>query len=451
MAWSRTLRLALGGLVGWTGCIGESTDDSPVEPPANSGESDDADSPPMPCNGDSAATWLSILPPEPPRADVAAPGFVWTEVHDTKSLQQAVEDGARHIRLADGFYDEGELVGDALQLRGQQLWAANFGRARLGFGVQAGGNDDQPGRHRGSELHGLVFDIQDLAHAAVGAEQSAAIMAWGDATDLVLEDLVVDGHGVLTSGVFVTSADGLELARVRVADVRQHGVFVAGPTPHAAAEISDLHITGVDDGDDSILGIGMRLASPAHVRRIFVRDVRFAAIATVGESEGTTLAHVDIDRIGFGDPVHGGVGVYFDDTTRDTVLEHFCVGADTKIAVNSEWDHHTPDNQGHPKGLHNVVRHGLSQAWYIGVHFDQGTVHGQVHDVVFRNYQRAGIVFHRNVSHESKWPDYDDGSHQHDNAFEVLQVDCEVCDVSFTAWNHPGPVRCIGGAKGCGE
>jgi hypothetical protein len=267
-------------------------------------------------------------------------------------------------------------------------------------------------------------------------------MAWGDATDLVIADSVIHGNGRLTTGVLIGSADGFELARVEVMNTRDYGVFVAGPTPTAAAVIADLRITDVRADDGSISGIGLRLSSVAEVRRVAVRDVRFAGIATLGESFGTTLSHIDIDRIGVGDPQHGGVGVYFDDTTRGTTLEHFCIGRETKIAVNSEWDHHTDSNLGYPVGIDNVVRHGLSEAWYIGVHFDQGTIGGEVHDVVFRNYRRAGIVFHNNVSDEALWPNYDDGSRQHDNAFEVPQVDSEVCDVSFTIWNHPGPVHC---------
>jgi hypothetical protein len=131
----------------------------------------------------------------------------------------------------------------------------------------------------------------------------------------------------------------LKIARVQIHDALRWGLHVSGPTPSVPVELSDLRITDIHGAEGSTWGVGMRLGSAANVRRAFLREVRFAGITTLGDSHGTTLSHIDIDRVGLGDPEQGGVGVYFDDTTRETTLERFCIGSNTKVGVNSEWDH----------------------------------------------------------------------------------------------------------------
>jgi hypothetical protein len=445
--------LAVVSLIGLSACRGEELDSCGGEGPnmEHVRVEDGAERPVATvCDGDPMAQWLGIEAPLPPAELLEPPSVVWTDVDDTASLLEAVNEGAPHIRLASGSYGAEGLDQDFLQIRGQQLWAAEPGKVRLEFGVQAGGNNEGGKDFGGSELHGLVFDIHDPSWAAATTKERAAIVAWGGATGLVVEDCEIFGNSVLSAGIYISSPDASSIARVRITNTRRWGILIVGETPSAAAEIEDVQVIGVHGHKHSDAGVGLRLGATAHVRRVLVREARFAGIATLDNSAGTTLSHIDIDTIGLGQHARGGgVGVYFDDTTRDTVLENFCIGPTTKIAVNSEWDHHPDAQLAHPRGVDNVVRHGLSDAWFVGVHFDQGTVNGEVHDVVFRGYERAAIIFHNNVSAEELWPNYDDGSHQHDNVFEVPQADGEVCDLTYTIWNSAGPVACVGGSEAC--
>jgi hypothetical protein len=401
-----------------------------------------------PCDDPLVADWLGIEAPAPPGGPAKVPSVEWTTVSDTPELLAAVESGAEHIRLEAGIYTADGLPDGHLRIRGQQLWAESFGEVVLRFGIQAGGQNGD-GAYAGSELHGLSLDIHELAHAALAGDESAAIAAWGEAEGLVVEDCEIFGNAQITTGIFVSAPEGLRLARVRVISTRRWGIAVYGEIDQTPAQLEDIHVTDIHGPEIGTSGVGLRLATTAEVERVFVRETRFAGIAVLGSSTGTRLSQIDVDHVGLGDHREaGGVGIYFDDTARETVLEHFCVGPNTKIGVNSEWDHYPDPELAWPRGIDNVVRDGVSDAWYAGVHFDQGTVAGEVHHVVFRNYDHAGIVFHANVSSEAKWPDYDDGSSQHDNVFEVPQVDCQTCDLSYSVWSDPFPV-CVGGASIC--
>src|SRR5690606_31947358 len=163
------------------------------------------------------------------------------------------------------------------------------------------------------------------------------------------------------------------------------------------------------------------------------------------------LSDLDIDRIGVGGCA-GGVGVYIERFSEDTIVQDFCVGPNTRIAVNSEWDHQNDPNQSIPKGsrgFNTEVRSGLSEAWFAGVGFDQGTVGGSVHDVTFRNYEKAGIIFYHNC--EIGDPDCsaedppgwsDEAATQSDNTFEVTEENCNVCDVTHSHWSYDP--QCVG-------
>lgn len=403
-----------------------------------------------PCDQQTPAPWLEVAPPEPPGQSYALPDFEWVEVEDSAGLQAAVSDGAEHIRLASGFYAADELDGPVLQLAGHKLWAAEAGGPRLEFAVQVGGNNSDAKDFGDAELHGLVFDVHDPAHAATGAaDQLTAIMAWGDATGLVVEDVEIFANEELTAGLYTSAPDRLRVARFRVTDATRYGVCITGETPTAPALLEDLRVTDIHGGEGKHEGIGLHLGAPAEVRRAYIREVRVAGIMTNGSTEGTLLTDLDIDRVGLADHENGGgMGVYFENTTRETILERFCIGSNTRIGVNSEWDH-SPADDAFPRGVRNVVRDGLIESWFAGVHFDQGTVDGRVEGVVFRNYQRAGIIFYNNVSAEELWPVYDDGSLAHDNFFALEEIHCARCDLTRTRWNASGSVQCEGDALIC--
>ncbi|HLT40696.1 MAG TPA: hypothetical protein VK034_30680, partial [Enhygromyxa sp.] len=142
----------------------------------------------------------------------------------------------------------------------------------------------------------------------------------------------------------------------------------------------------------------------------------------------------------------------FDNTARNVTVSNFCIGPGVSHGFRSEWDHNTtcrggvhvftkqqaddclatndPGGEFFTRGVNHVVEYGLVEASDIGVLFHRGTVNGDVNNVTFRNYSFAAIAFHDNVSTETLWPLYDDGSSQSDNTFE----ECGVCELTFD-WN----------------
>lgn len=412
------------------------------------------------CDGAPAAQIYDIALPTPPATRSLASFEGSTFVSSTAELVAALEQGAPVIVLdAAAVFSPDELPPGQpyLRLKGQQLWAEVAGEVRLRFGVQAGGNGPD---FAGSELHGLVFDIQDPRYAARNPSnegQPSAIMNWGGAQDLVIEDCIIHGNGVLEFGVLARQPEALSIHRVELDGVRHFGVYAStndATTLATPIEIHDIRIHDIYDPANDEKGCGVALGHQATVTRAHLRDIRSTGILTANHCDGALLSQLDIDRIGGpgrGPGLGGGVGVYIEHQTRNARIERFCVGPDTRIAVNSEWDHHGGDPKlaKGPRGTNTVVRHGSSAAWLFGVQFDQGTRNGTVHDVSFRNYRKAAILFYNNLSADAPWPEYDGGSIQHDNFFAERQSCACVGTCNFTRSRWNAPLICEGCEAHC--
>jgi hypothetical protein len=393
-----------------------------------------------------------VDPPSPPRSytlpDERLPTV--TAVSNASELERALRSGShRDIILEDGRYRRADLSRDWLQIRGHRLWARHVGAAVLEFGVNAGGRNGRID-HGGAQLHGLAFDIADEKHAprARAKDGSAAVLTWGDATDVVVEDCTFAGHGVVDCAICARQVAGLSVSRVEIRDFARYGIYAANPDAPPLRNpvvIEDAVIQGI--GDPQCWGVedatcdywpgeqenGIHLGEQADVDRVFIRDVRANGIVTGGKTAGTRLANLDIDRIGVGHDIMG-VGVLFENTTRDTLVDWFCIGPSTRVGVNSEWDHGKA-----PRGRGNRIRHGLVRAAHFGVYFDQGTVDGTVEQVTFRGYSRAAIGMYNNLTSADRWPAYDNGGTQKDNRFDEAEVSGRTCRVTRSHWKDATP------------
>ncbi len=410
-----------------------------------------------PCDGDPMATTLGITLPNPPTSTgYSPPSGIGVAVVDTVAeLEYEIGIGTDTIVLEDGIYEAGDLSGDFLQLRGQKLWAQHVGGVTLEFGISAAGTNDMTHTYTGAELHGLVLDIDDAANMAAwqgpgGNWFYGSLILADDATAITVEDCVFHGHGVVEHAIVGRVTDGLEIRRVEVDGFTKGGIFADvydGVTNTTDPILTDIRVSDVRDPLNEEAGFGIKIGDTATLTRIRVRDTNKAGITVNGSTDGSLLQYIDIDRIGFGYPVlipdYAASGVYFDNTAKNVTLENFCIGPNTSIGVQSEWDHNNngcvlsgsplcdPQTQ-FPRGINNTVQDGLIESRWIGVNFHRGTVSGDVNNVTFRNYTRAGIVFHDNISPASIWPSYDDGSTQSSNTFEVTEVAGVVCDLSYT-------------------
>jgi hypothetical protein len=400
--------------------------------------SDPAD--PMCSGAPEAATFMT--PPTPPQSYTEPSGVCANDpdccVTDAGELETAIASSCADIILADGNYTHTDLSGNWLTLKGNRLWAENLGGATLDFGISAGGVNVSGVDYSGAELHGLVFDIDDADHVpkastSPSAPSSAtAFLAWDDAVDLVVADCVFLGNAVIDRAISVETHDGFEVSRVEIDDFRRFGIHTptGGSAITTAMEISDVTIYHI--GDPPCWGVelsscnyypgtqenGIHLEDTANVSRVFIRDVRANGVVTAQKTDGSVLTNLDIDRIGVPNGQLMGVGVLFEDTTKNTIVKDFCVGPYVRNAVNSEWD-----NNDHPHGIGNTVQNGLSQSWFIGVHFDQGTEDGLVQNMIFRGYERAGVNYYNTVNCTLS-----------NNTFQETEIAGTTCDYTETHW-----------------
>lgn len=411
------------------------------------------------CNGAPEAAALGILPPVAPQPGYTLPGGPQTTtVWDTASLEAAAADpNVEDIILRDGIYAPDDLVGDYLTVTGKRLWAQHQGKAVLKFGIQAGGNNKPAKDWSNPEFHGLVFDIEDPTHTPLNKKASepeatrSAIYTWGDATELVVEDCLFFGNGVIPRAISNHQPDAFEARRLVIRDFRRVGIIADQPTdmpppvPNGMI-IEDVDISGINDPGGSPGPAdhprGMQLGEQAIVSRVKIRDVRWTGIVTVENTDGSWFEHLDIDEIGVGARVGGAVGVYFERMTRNSMVAQSCIGPQTKFGVRTEWDGDYPG----PRGINNTVARSLIESAIIGVHHNQGTVASDVYGVTFRNYSWAAINMLNNLSSEALWPNYDDGGAQWGNLFlEPEDPDGGPCCFSRSQIEQGPPVCEVGG------
>lgn len=417
----------------------------------------------LPCGGAPEAAALGIGLPTPPQSyfhpPCDEPGVLCVTPETIGTLYNT---SAPRVVFADGVYDVDDIPGNYLVARGQILEADNVGQAVLRFGIEVGGNG---AAFADTRVRGFVFDIEDrdaLPPAAGTAAGQAAVRAWGDATGLRVEDVVIRGNGLADTGVSAYSPDGLVVERSEIMDVRRYGVWAVGNGAIATpVELRDLNIHGVHDPevdpDGPTTQAGIQMGEPGVVSHVRVRDVGRAGVNVYANADDTVVEYVDVDQVSDGDPSTGSVGIYLENQNRNTVVQNFCVGPQAEVGVNAEWDHYCPP--GSPptcneaggavivRSIEPTVRDGLIEAANVGVAYNSGTVTGLVEDTIFRGYRDAAIVFHDNSMSEASWPAYDDDSStQSGNDFQTMG-----CALSYQHWStsFPPPPIQGGGIPGC--
>ncbi len=409
------------------------------------------------CGGAREANVLGIVAPTPPVAaydPAEEPDCNDPDVEcgvTPATLQNAINGSKRVLVLDDGVYPTNAITTDYLSLEGREIWAKNPGGAVLEFGIETGGNNSLTKDFSGSVLRGLVFDVDDFDHVpSHPASGPTIVSAWGGATDLHIEDCIFHGNRTIDVGIYVTSAEGLELRRLEIDGLFTYGALVEGAgTVTTPVLVEDIRVDDIGNHPTGApTGVGLRLGETAEITRVRARDIRWAGIVVNGDSDGTVVSHVDLDRIGGGFNT-GGVGVYLDNISDGTTVQTFCVGPRTRIGVNSEWDHWcdanlpqctTPPAEMFSRAFDSVIEDGLIESELIGVHFDQGTVNGHVENVTFRGYTHAGIDFFHNLATGDSAPNWSIGaSTQTGNVFHECQTDEDICDVTHAHWNDATP------------
>lgn len=387
------------------------------------------------CDGRAAGLGLGIRPPAPPQAYDLPVGATWVDT--TEDLAQLLAWSAAQnpvpldIVLVDGIYEPIGLPKGFLEIHGShRLWSQTPGGAVLRFGIHIGSNGN-PHLAAGAELHGLTLEVgeEEFGARANPDHTSSAILTWGTARNVVIEDVTLRGFdGALPGldrGIDARQADGLVVRRVDIAGFKRFGVFTDAIDTEpwrTDAILEDVTIETVGDNlwawslppehpdydpaypfydplDPFVPAqeVGLWLGVPGRVSRARVRDVARSAIQTADGATGSLLEDLDVDQVNWRPTgVHSinGTGLYLENATVTTTFRRFCVGPDVVKGVVSEWDHFV-----HPRGVRNRVEDGLVEASWLGIVLDHGTFDSRVENITFRNASWAGLTLY-----ENRWP-----------------------------------------------
>ena len=271
--------------------------------------------------------FFGVDPPLPPGTGYSLPlfGLPPIYVRNTAELQAAVdEDQARDIFIEPG--EPGAYSTDGLTphpilyptqpdfkylelLTRHRLWALFPMEVTLQFGIRI--------RADGAELHGLVFNISEELHGAQAGTsdfETSAIQV--EAQHVLIEDCRIYGNGVIHNGIrvhdsvdwSVTNANGFEMHRVEIYDVKRFGVYVWHEelvNPRIGIWLTDLNIVGVRDPNwvaapymfsAGTQEHGLTIGETGVIERVRTRDTAVAGIATT-YVDGLELYSIDIDDV----------------------------------------------------------------------------------------------------------------------------------------------------------
>lgn len=318
--------------------------------------------------------------PTPP-SDYAAPtptGAVVTTYAEL-AAEMALA-GPRVIVVADGTY-----TGAAIQTtQGHHVWAQNRGAVTLEFGIGFRGNAGVAG----GSLHGLVFDVDDLADVDPTALLSEAIVNTWDAvapftvgSGLLVEDCVFDGHSVIGSGIQAASPGGLTVRRCEFRNFIDVGISAfrngSGPNDFETIVLEDIVVENVSRPVPGSAGglnaeLAFYLGHRFELRRFRIRDCAWAGVGLINEVNGWVVEDGDIDRVGWGYFVGGSVGIYCEHC-HDGDIRRILLGPEMKVGINCEWNGDNADpwlNSLVPRNYDVRIEDVRSQAYKVGIHFD---------------------------------------------------------------------------------
>jgi hypothetical protein len=280
------------------------------------------------------------------------------------------------IVLADGSYDNPSPFVDA---NGHRVYAQHLGGARLSAGFVI------DGRAGGALLRGLSFDVADRGKTFNGA----IVNVHGSGADNRLLDLTLDGHGLLSAGLFVRQAEGLLVQRIAVRNVRDWGVLVdpndASLHPADPPTIEDIDSANVSRpvprSSNGTSEACVWLGVTATVRRIKTRNCAWEGLWVGSGTRDSVFEDLDIDN--------SGIGIYVEHFASGSTFRRARVGPNVDRGATCEWD--DPAWGRRAACTDNVFEDSTFDTRLVGVYLDEGTVHTTVRRSVFLN-QRCGAI-----------------------------------------------------------
>jgi len=268
----------------------------------------------------------AVLPPEAPKSYTVPGGAV--RVTNSTELQNALSGGsAKDIVLADGTYGKTSYYTTGAAHR---LWAEHLGKATIGAGVVFGTGE-------GAEVHGIKFDVDSKSKVKATRREGAAIRAEGTGHKVTVTDCWFDGHGVVGMAIDVAAINGFVAQRLVIYNFANYGIridnYPINSSANPPALITDLVVSKIRNPDPSCcngqcefaLGAGTDMT----VERVKFRDIDWDALSPTIHCYNCVFRDVDIDST--------KTAVYYEHTTKNTLLERFTLGPHCVNGIDFEW------------------------------------------------------------------------------------------------------------------
>lgn len=313
--------------------------------------------------------------PAPPSSYAVPPGA--TTVSTSAGLVEALtRPEPKDIVLADGSYDN---AGPFVDGSGHRVYAQHLGRALLSTGFVIDGSSG------GAVLRGLSFDVDEPGKTFGGA----IVNVHGSGEDNQLLDLTLDGHGVLSAGIFVRQAEGLLAQRIVARNFRDWGLLVdpndASLHPASPPTIEDVSSANVSRpvprSSNGTSEACVWLGVTATVRRVKTRNCGWEGLWVGSGTRESVFEDLDIDD--------SGIGIYVEHFADHSTFRRVHVGPNVDRGATCEWD--DPAWGSRPACTDNVFEDSTFDTRVVGVYLDEGTAHTTVRRSVFLHQRCAAI------------------------------------------------------------
>lgn len=328
--------------------------------------------------------------PTPPSDYTLPKQALW--VSTSEELRAALaQDTPQTLILRDGHY---QVKGVAFSSTcGHRIFAQHLGKAVLSSGITIGGDSCTEGAH----IQGLRFDITNPKQAVrpsepFDANETSAIEVWGDARNVTLLDITIDGNRAVGHGITVRQPEGLMLQRIMVEGFRSTGIRVDADrfdvTLDTPALLEDLHVRDVSRPDpkssDGTSEACLWVGNTATVRRVAVRDCAWTGVWTGTAAHRAHFSDIDIDR------VTNGIGLYLEHYTTSSLFERMQIGPHLKLGAICEWA--DPEWQHRPACDKIIIQDSTINTTCAGVYLDDGTRNTTIRRTRFINQKKGAFA-----------------------------------------------------------
>lgn len=322
-------------------------------------------------------------PPAPPRRYRLPRGAIW--VSNAAQLRRALSRYvSRDIVLRNGFYGGAEPFPNR---GGDRLWAQTLGGAVFGAGISMGGNSG-PG---GGLIRGVAFDVEDDASTL----KSGIIAVWGTGVNTRIQDVTLEGNGVIGAGILARQVEGLVVQRVVARHFRNWGVLV-DKNDHAAQvsrpplveDIDAAYVTRpVPLSSNGTAEACVWIGNTAVVRRVRAHDCAWEGLWAGTAADDAVFEDIRVTNI--------AIGVYLEHFVHSSTFRRLQIGPNVDTGLKCEWA--DPGWNALPACVGNVVEQSLFDTRFVGVYLDAGTTATTVRTSTFVHQCWAGIGNHQGV------------------------------------------------------